>query len=124
MTDNVEIKPITKADIYEFYGRGLPNTCRGWSVYVDQELAAICGVTIGKGIVVAFSEIKKDVQVPNITIWRTAKKVMERISGLGFSTVYAVAQPHLSTAPSFLARLGFQHQESSVRGEVFKWQTP
>lgn len=119
--DEVVIRPITHDDILAFYGRGLRRTVKGWAIDLNGELAAICGVTIGGGPVVAFSEIKPDLDVPKITVWRTARDLMDRIEALGFKTVFALASPKIPGAPAFLARLGFIHDESSVRGEVFKW---
>lgn len=119
---NIEIRPITSQDILAFYGHGLRETVRGWSVYLDGELAAICGITIGHGIMVAFSEVKPGLEVPKITIWRTANDLMDRIKTLGYKRFFAVASPSIPGAPAFLERLGFIHVESSVRGEVFKWE--
>ena len=119
---DVEIRNLTRADVLAFYGRDLRSTVRGWSVWQNNELAAICGVTMGPGVMVAFSDIKPDIVAPKVTVWRTALRIMEKIKALDISTVYAVASPKLPGAPAFLARLGFKHVESSVRGEVFIWQ--
>lgn len=120
--DNVEIRPITQADIIEMNGQPLRHTVQGWSIYKDNELAAICGVTFGRGVMIVFSDIKPDVVAPKVTIWRTALKLLDKIRGLNISTVYAVASPKWPGAPAFLERLGFEHVESSVRGEIFRWR--
>jgi len=123
LDDRVSIRPIKSDDIKEFYGTSaLRRTCRGWSVYLDGELAGICGITIGRSIVVAFSEIKPGLPVSRRIIWNTAVLLMDMITDLGFSIIYAIADPRHDSAPSFLRHLGFEHIESSVRGEVFRWQ--
>lgn len=118
-----EIRGLTEADIMAFYGHPLKSTVRGWAVYWNNELVAICGVTMGPGVMVAFSDIKPDVVAPKVTVWRVALQMMERIKALNLSTFYAVASPKLPGAPAFLVRLGFKHIESSARGEVFQWVT-
>lgn len=119
--DPVIIRPIKSDDILAFYGHGLRRTVKGWAVDYNGDLAAICGVTIGRGPVVAFSEIRPGLDVPKITVWRTAKKLMQNIEDQGFKMVFALASPKLPGAPAFLERLGFVHDESSARGEVYKW---
>lgn len=122
LDDRIEVKPITQDDIIAFRGAPMRRTCRGWSIYLDGELAAICGITIGSRIVIAFSEIKPGLSVSRRVIWNTAVLMMDKIVDQGFSIVWAIADPKHTGAASFLKHLGFEHVESSVRGEIFKWQ--
>lgn len=116
------IRNITGNDIKHFYGDAIKHTVRGWAVDIDGVLVAICGVFLTRGCVIAFSEVVPDIDVPHITVWRTAKEIMRRMSGLGYRNIYAIACPKTKTAQAFLNRIGFMHIESSSRGEVFLWQ--
>lgn len=120
--DKPVIRPLTEADIKDFYGHGLPRPCRGFAVDYRGKLACIVGITIMPTLMLAWSDVKPDVQAPARVVWATAKELMKRLEGLGYSTLYAVAKPEIDTAPAFLKRLGWTHLESSARGEVFIWQ--
>jgi hypothetical protein len=120
--DKPVIRPLTEADIIDFYGKNLPRPCKGFAVDYQGRLACIVGVTITPTLMLAWSDIKPDVVAPHRVVWQTAKELMKRVEGLGFTTLYAVASYDIKTAPAFLKRLGWKHIESSARGEVFTWQ--
>jgi len=117
----LEIKPATRHDIKEFYGDKMRDTCRAWSAFYDGKLVCIGGVSITRNLMLVFMEMRTQSEVPKMTIWRGALHVWEKIKALNYPVMYAVADPKLSTAPAFLERLGFEHIESSARGEIYRW---
>lgn len=119
---DVVIRPLKYKDLVEFYERSLGRHSEGWAVEYKGELAAVVGVTIYPTIVVAWSEIKPGIRAPKRTVLKAAKIMMDKIIGLGYPVLYAVANPELTTAPMLLARLGWDHIETSARGKVFKWE--
>ena len=121
--DKPLIRPLTEADLKDFYGKNLPRPCRGWAVDYHGKLAAIVGVTIMPTLMLAWSDVKPDVVAPPKVVYKTAQRLMIKIKELGYPVVYAVASYDIKTAPAFLKRLGWTHLESSARGEVFVWQT-
>jgi len=121
LNERIEIKPATRHDIKEFYGDTMRESCRAWSAFYDGKLAAIGGVSITRNLMLVFMEMRLESEVPDITIWRSALHIWEKIRKLNYPIMYAVADPNLSTAPAFLERLGFEHVESSARGEIYRW---
>lgn len=121
--DKVEIRPATRHDIKEFYGDKMRNSCRAWSGFYDGKLVCIAGVAITRNLMLVFMEMRTDQEVPDITIWRGALEIWTKIKSLGYDILYAVADPQHENAPAFLHRLGFEHIESSERGEIYRWQT-
>ena len=121
--DNIVIRPLTEADILDFYKACLPKPCRGWAIDYNGYLVAIVGVTIGD-VMLAWSDIRKGVRIPPRVIWETAQILMGKISDLRYPMIYAVAKKEIKTAPAFLRRLGWVHTESGSRGEIFLWQIP
>lgn len=122
MPKNVVIKPAQRTDIIEIFGRTLPRRCRAWSVFVDEELVGIAGVMQQPALMLAFSEIKRGVKVSDRTVYETALILWRKILSLGYPAMYAVASPKYPNASVFLKRLGWEHIESSARGEIYRWQ--
>lgn len=116
------IRPLTEADIIEFYGKNYDQPCRGWAIEYKEQLAAIVGVTIMPTIMIAWSDIKPGVTGPKKLAWKTSLELMKKIKALKYPIIYAVASYDIKTAPEFLKRLGWEHIESSARGEIFRWQ--
>jgi len=121
VNERVEIRPATRQDIKEFYGNTMRDSCRAWSGFYDGKLVCVAGVAITRNLMLVFMEMRSDDDVPDITVWRGALEIWSKIQDLGYSVLYAVADPKLETAPAFLSRLGFEHIESSVRGEIYRW---
>lgn len=117
----VTMRVALHSDMQEFYGdRPYPTACARL-VCLDGVPAAMVGVMLGHGPRTVFCEIKAS--APKKTVWRAAKAVMAHIAAMGYSTLYAIADHKIAGAPAFLKRLGWQHIESSTRGELFIWQT-
>lgn len=120
--DEIEIRPSVANEVQEMFPE-LNSTVRAWSVYYKGQLACVAGVAITPALMLAFMQIKQGVTAPKMIVWRCAKIIWEKMKGLGYPRLYAIADPELWTAPQFLTRLGFRHIESSARGEVFVWET-
>lgn len=123
MDNRVHIRPLVAMDILKMFGFPLQQTCQGFAVEMDGKLAAIAGVMIQRPLMIAFSIIRPGLEVSPRLIWRTALELWEKIKGLGYPVLYAIASPDIPGAPAFLERLGFTHIEHGVRGDIFKWQT-
>lgn len=120
MDSIIDIKPITNDDIIAYYGKPLKITVRGWAVFHDGELIGLVGISFATGNLLAFSDFKH-YNYPKKMRWRVAKILLNMIVGLGYSKFYAVADPKLPNSVEFLKRLGFNHIDSSLKGEVFIW---
>lgn len=113
----IEIRPATAADLEAFYGQRPQQTVKAVAVFQDGDLAAIAGVTIEPGFLVAFSDIKPGVTAPKMTYWRVAKEVMKFI---GNRPVVAGPSANHPNAARLLTKLGFVRIESE-HGEVYQW---
>ncbi len=120
--DDIEIRPSVAEDVKEFFPE-LASTVRAWSVFYKGELVSVAGVAITPALMLAFMQIKQGTRPKKMTVWRCTKIIWEKIKALGYTRLYAVADPKLWTAPQYLHRIGFVHIESSARGEVFLWET-
>lgn len=118
----VRIQPSTRHEIKEFFNGKMRDTCRAWSCFYDNELVCIAGVSITSNLMLVFMEMRTESEVPKITIWRGALHIWEKIKALNYPLLYAVADSDRLTAQAFLERLGFEHIESSARGEIYRWQ--
>ncbi len=119
--DKPVVRPIRAEDIREFYNENLPKACRGWAIEYKGKLAAIVGVTITPTLMLAWSDVKPEVVASKRVIFETAKVLMIKVAELGYPVIYAVASPEIKTALDFLKHLGWEHIESSARGELFRW---
>ena len=98
---------MTAEDFKEFYGVDkVPFTVRGYAFFLEGKLAGLGGVRYDGQHLFAFSDIKDDVEVSKITIWRCTKLVMDIIDKMNVRVV-AQADCNRETADRFLKRLGF-----------------
>lgn len=72
-------------------------------------------------LIFAWSDIKPDVVATKRLVWETAKQLMIKLKELNYPVIYAIAEHRIKGSAVFLKRLGWQHIESSARGELFKW---
>lgn len=121
--DKVKIRPATRQDIKEMFGDKMRDSCRAWSGFYNGKLVCIGGVAITSHLMLVFMQGRDMEDIPNITIWRGALEIFDKIKSLEYPVLYAIADPKTMTAPNFLSRLGFEHVESSVRGEIYRWPT-
>ncbi len=121
MSDTPVIRPLTEADIHDFYGKNFPRPCRGFAIDYKGKLAFITGVTIMPTLFLAWADVKPGVVCPTKVVWKTSLELMKRINGLGYPVIYTIANYDLKNAPAFLHRLGWEWIEDSARGKVFRW---
>jgi hypothetical protein len=119
MRNDIEIRPATMGDLVTFYGRLPEKTVRAVAVLKEGEIACVAGVTIERGIVTAFSDVREGVTAPKITVWRVAKKIADYIRSLNLP-VMAVSDPRLPCSDKFLESLGFTRVAECEEGVVFK----
>lgn len=105
-----------------FYPKGSPRTAYSWVAFYKGAPACLAGLIVEKGGCIAFSEIKEGIKAPKITIWRTARALMERIKGLNLP-MYAACDFNDKMAHEFVKRLGFSRERNFQGSELFKWQT-
>lgn len=106
-------RPARASDMSEMFGKPHPATLRAWSLEADGRVVAMAGYFMSEGKAVVFSDIKED--VPKMTIWREAKRFMERLK------VPSVCVATDESGP-FLERLGWVFVGHSEDGEVYTWQ--
>ena len=116
----VEIRPATAADIEAYYGQKADRTVRAHVAVVEGELAGIGGVTVEQGRMMAFCDIREGAQVGKLTVWRTAKAIMEKLATGG--PLAARPDPTKPNAPRFLQRLGFRYISTTPDGDdIYLW---
>ena len=116
MDDRVKIRPIERRDILAFFPSGLRDTCVGWAVDLDGQLACIAGVSRTRSLMVAFSRMRPDLEVSRHMIWRYAKVLDYLIKGLPYNEIWA-----LTAKGRFLQALGWEYMRTVDKVEVFKW---
>lgn len=118
MKDKPIIRPATAEDIMIFNG-GEPyqETVRAWVVEYKGELACIAGVArLNTNVLLAFSKVKEGTEAPDITVYKTALQLFDKIKALGLDVV-ANPEENITGAPRFLKHLGFK----SIGGGYYKW---
>lgn len=106
-------RPATQADLLTFFGRLPDCSVRARVLEQGGEIVGVAGYFMAGGRAVVFSDLKGD--VPNMTIWREAKALMDSLR------VPALCIAENGSGP-FLERLGWQYVGPSADGEVYEWQ--
>lgn len=108
---HVRYRPLTLDDFSQFYNVESPrSTVKGLAFLIDDEVVGVAGVEIRKGFFYAFSDIKENVNVSKVTVWRCAIIVKDWLRELK-TDVYACASEHFDGAPRLLQRLGFTKKD-------------
>lgn len=107
---------MTRRDFLDFFGKLPPQTIRGQVWDRDGELLAFAGYWLINGAAFVYSDIKPDIDVPQITIAREAIKFLADLHHHGV----CVAQDE--NAERFLKFLGWVYEGPSDEGEVYSWQ--
>ena len=106
MNPNVEIRQATAADIEGFYGIPTRSSCLAWVAFWKGKPACLAGIAFEDVVMVGFSMMKEDIDAPPITVWRTAKILLELIKSKGFP-LFAKANERKHNSGKFLESLGF-----------------
>lgn len=102
---DVELRWAVTEDFEALLGMKSPHTCRAVAAVYEGQVAAIAGFTLGGVLSVAFFDMRRDLKVGKMTIWRNAKKMAEMILP-GF-TVVAAASESYPNSGKFLEMMGF-----------------
>lgn len=100
----ISLTPITAEHYIQFFGVKPERTIRGYAFWIDGEVKAIFGALLGKEATMLFSDMKDDIKLPAITIWRWAKTALEQIDDMK-QPLYATSEK----SGKFLLSLGFEH---------------
>lgn len=114
-----EIIPLTHEHMREWFGDigGVP-TIKGIAGFVDGKLVAVAGFRIFRGEVLAFCGLKDEARPFKVAMHRTAVRLMDEAKRR-HKRIIAQCDPDEPTAPAWLRRLGFRHEE----GELWVWLT-
>lgn len=106
MNPDVVIRRATKEDLETFYGRMNRPSCKAWIAFWKGEPACVAGIALERIGPVAFSDMKPGIGAPAITIWRTAKTMLDEMMRRELPLVVALnkCSPH---SYRFLRSLGF-----------------
>lgn len=113
----IEIKPLNNAIVKKFYRQSLPMSIRGYAAMRGDDVLAIAGIKRDGRYNVFFSEIAENIEVPKITVWRIAKKIVTMCN----KDCIAIASKSIPNASKFLRSLGFSFAYSYDGQEVFAW---
>ena len=108
----------TRDDLVAFYGKAPACSIRALVFLDGDKIVAIGGMKREDGRWVAFSEIKPDVKLGKLTIWRCAKLVMEMLEAMKLP-IWAVAEQQGAETGLLVRHLGFQHEGEIKAGEVY-----
>jgi hypothetical protein len=103
---DVEIRRATKEDLEAFYGRATRPSCKAWIALYKGEPACVAGISLERVGPVAFSDVKPGIDAPTITIWRTAKAMLDEMKARGFPLIVGINKC-LPNSQKFLQSLGF-----------------
>ena len=123
MTHNprLEIRPATIDDIKKFYGMDkLPFSAQCLAFFLDGELSGLGGVRFGNGYSIAFSDIRPDIRVSKMTIYRCALEIMKMVDAIK-TPVVAIKNENLKSAKRLLESLGFVYERSDEEGDIYKY---
>lgn len=113
-----EIVPLTHEHLEAWYGHdGRAPTVKGIAGFVDGKLVAVAGFWLNKGVVIAFCSLKHEARPYKLLIHRTALKLFAEAKQR-HKRIIAVCDANEPTAPNWLRRLGFRHEE----GDIWSWQ--
>ena len=113
---NVEIKPITVDNYMSFFKEQPKYTIRGYSFFLDGEIVAVFGALLGQKQTMLFSDVKDNLQVSPVIIWRWAKRSLKLINDMK-QPLYATSQK----SGRFLQSLGFYHHGTTKYGELYEY---
>jgi len=91
---------------------------RAWSVESDNGLVALTGVVYRPGYVEAFADMRHDLGIPKITVWRYTLMLIGRFTKLGIP-ILALVDPQYDSS-KYLEKLGFVYQGVVDENKVYK----
>jgi len=106
----IEVRPLSVSDYEEFYGGLLPDSSlKGYAFYLNGTLSGLGGVAITRSSYIVFSDIKENVRVGKVIIYRCAKEIMSLLDKLPSDRpILAFPDSRHKTAHRLLTSLGFK----------------
>ncbi len=87
--EHVEIRRATADDIIAFYGKPTRASVKAWVALWNGEPTCMAGIALERAGPIAFSDMKPN-DAPLMTIWRTAKIMLELIKEKGLPIMVAL----------------------------------
>jgi hypothetical protein len=103
---DVEIRRATQEDLDAFYGKAVRPSCKAWIAFWKGEAACVAGISLERVGPVAFSDVKPGIDAPTITIWRTAKAMLDEMRERKLPLIVGLERCKPNSA-KFLRSLGF-----------------
>lgn len=110
----VKYRSATREDITDFFG-SVPHRMKATVFFYDDEIAAMAGYYTSEGKVVVFSDIIQGIDVPDMTIWRCIKIVMDEIGDKKKNSYAFAEQKHV------LEKFGYKKFCQVGDQEVYQW---
>lgn len=118
----LNIRPLTKSDILQIYGKPFNHSVRGFVGEIDGRVVGIGGVMYSNPIQ-AFSKIyDPEVRKHPRVIIETARRLAVLLDTIS-APVYAIADSGEKNSRRFLEYVGFEFLEDSDKGPVYQWRT-
>lgn len=112
-------RPATAADVRDFYP---DQTCsfRAWVAEVDGQPQGIIGIALTRPAACVFSAVREPLKpfLRHMAVLRLIKRAQAAVKASRVPVI-ALAEPGLATAPTILARLGFEHLGRTEDGEIW-----
>ena len=121
MASTYQMRPMTKADWLKYGGERFPESVRGIVTEKDGEILALAGV-IQSPTLQAFSFLEDGLRKSPKAIVKMAKAFRELLN-LYDQDVYAIACPKEKTSGNFLVFIGFEFDEVTDQGRLYRWRT-
>lgn len=110
----VEIRYTIATDFPSVCNRVNDKTVKAFTVLLDGNPVCIAGVTIEKDKFIAFSDVKEGLKAPKMTIWRTARRLAEKLRTLNLPAVA------ITKSGKFLESLGFEYVGECDEGKIYR----
>lgn len=108
-----KVRPARASDLIALFGEPYGSTLRAWTLEADGEPVALAGYFMSSGHAMVFSDITDG--IPKMTLWREAKRFMDKLKVPGVCVAAEGSGP-------FLERLGWAFAGHSEDGEVYTWR--
>lgn len=118
-----ETRWATAADVEEYFGEVPKQTQRAQIGILDGEVVAFWALVFTKSGVGLISDIRDKLLPHKITIHRTAKRFLLQAAELGYTDIYALADPDIPGSSKWIKALGFNFVYDTEDGEVWLWRS-
>lgn len=99
----IEIRSATADDIKAVCGERNPVSIRAYTITLDDKPVCVAGITLSSPALV-FSDFDRTVNVPKRTVYRYAKRMLEKLRALGIPAITT----ELQGRSRFLESLGLE----------------